>query len=121
MSDDQVIILNRLLDKLSAVRATLKNDERVLLDSMVLQARILVAADEVEQHGLEARAVPAAEAKIEDSAVDSADEVAQHAMQTRTVPAAEAKVEAGAVADAVASQYYKITLDEELESYMIFH
>jgi hypothetical protein len=115
MSDDQVIILNRLLDKLSAVRATLKNDERVLLDSMVLGAEIAIASDEVTAHSLSAKNIEAAEAKLE----SAPDEVVAHAMEAKNIEAAE--VEAGAVADAVASHYYKIELDEATESIYIFH
>ena len=47
MSANQTQSLNRLLKKLSAVRATLQKDERILLDRMVVDASI-----EVEQHGL---------------------------------------------------------------------
>ncbi len=43
MSINQEKILSRLLDKLTAVRATLKRDERAMLDAMVLNANIMTS------------------------------------------------------------------------------
>ncbi|MGB3715975.1 MAG: hypothetical protein WA996_16230, partial [Candidatus Promineifilaceae bacterium] len=102
MSKSQEKILNRLLDKLTAVRATLKSDERAMLDSMVLNANIMTAGYEVMQHGLEAGVTPAVDAAIEAGAVTprttmSPDEVVQHGLKEGMVPAVDAAIEAGAV------------------------
>jgi hypothetical protein len=102
MSISQDKILNRLLDKLTAVRATLKKDERAMLDTMVLNANIMTSGYEVMQHGLEAGVTPAAEAGLEAGAVTprmdyGPDEVIQHGLEAGVTPAAEAGLEAGAV------------------------
>jgi hypothetical protein len=123
MSRSQEKILGRLLDKMTAVRATLKSDERAMLDSMVLNARIFDSAVEVSQHGLKEGMVPAAEAAIDAGAVasrtaSSPDEVIQHGLKEGMAPAAEAAIEAGAVARA-ATQYFKIRLDDASEAYRL--
>jgi len=99
MSINQERILNRLLEKLTAVRATLKKDERAILDSMVLNANIMTTGFEVMQHGLKEGLTPAADAAIEAGAVTPRmdDEVIQHGLKEGLTPAADAAVEAGAV------------------------
>jgi preprotein translocase subunit SecD len=55
MKDNRAQTLKQLLKKLSAVRATLNDDQRELLDQMVLNAKIQTSGadrDEVEAHGL---------------------------------------------------------------------
>ncbi|MFN2189615.1 MAG: hypothetical protein ACK2T3_12700, partial [Candidatus Promineifilaceae bacterium] len=94
MSKNQEKILSRLLDKLTAVRATLQKDERAMLDSMVLEARILSSPIEVYQHGLDASVSPAADAKFDASATPRMDEVAQHGLDASVTPAADAKFDA---------------------------
>ena len=47
--------LANLLDKLSAVRATLKGDEREILDNIIMGAQMTRASAEVEQHASKLR------------------------------------------------------------------
>lgn len=62
----------RLLKKLSALRATLKNDERKLLDQLVIGS-----ADEVEAHSLTPRPTPRPNPRPS----TAADEVKAHSMK----------------------------------------
>ena len=73
----------RLLKKLSALRATLKNDERSLLDGLVIGS-----ADEVEAHSLATRPTPRPSA--------GADEVKTHSLTTRPTPRPTPRPSAGA-------------------------
>ena len=123
MSRSQEKIVNRLLDKLTAVRATLKSDERAMLDSMVLNARIFTSAVEVSQHGLREGLAPAAEAAIDAGAVTprmelGPDEVIAHGLEAGVTPAVESAIQSGAVARA-ATQYFKIRLDDASEAYRL--
>ena len=119
MSKSQEKILSRLLDKLTAVRATLKKDERAMLDSMVLNANIITSGYEVMQHGLKEGVAPAADAGLEAGAVTprmdfGPDEVIQHGLKEGVAPAADAGLEASAVA-----KYFSIRLDEASEEYKL--
>ena len=128
MSQDQERILSRLLNKLTAVRATLKSDERDMLDAMVLNARF-APRDEVSQHQMKPRVAPKVAPRV-DPAVDPAvsagavapkegadpDEVSQHQMKPRVAPRVDPAVKA---AVASAAEPFKITLDEESESYRL--
>ena len=119
MSQNQERILSRLLEKLTAVRATLKKDERAILDAMVLNANIMTTGFEVMQHGMKEGLTPAAEAAVDAGAATprmdfGPDEVVQHGLKEGLTPA----VDAGAVAGA-ASQYFKIRLDDASESYRL--
>ena len=67
----------RLLKKLSALRATLKNDERSLLDEMVTGP-----ADEVEAHSMNNRPHPRPASRP----AGAADEVEAHSMNNRPHP-----------------------------------
>jgi hypothetical protein len=78
MSENQTQSLNRLLKKLSAVRATLKKDERMLLDDMVMNARI-----EVQQHGLQAGASARPITGASAGASAAATQVAQHGLESK--------------------------------------
>ena len=73
IKQDQAI--KRLLKKLSALRATLKNDERSLLDEMVTGS-----ADEVEAHSMNNRPHPRPASRPQ----RSADEVEAHSMNRPT-------------------------------------
>jgi hypothetical protein len=73
----------RLLKKLSALRATLKNDERSLLDGLVIGS-----ADEVEAHSLATRPTPRPSA--------GADEVKTHSLTARPTPRPTPRPSAGA-------------------------
>jgi len=81
VKQDQAV--KRLLKKLSALRATLKNDERKLLDQLVTGP-----ADEVEAHSLSPKS-PFAAAKAAKAAKD-ANEVEAHSLSPKS-PFAAAK------------------------------
>lgn len=104
MSEDQAKTLSRLLNKLTAVRATLKSDERALLDTMVVNARIAMDPEEVATHAMGARKIEADEA---------ATEVAAHAMEARPIAAEEAAVQSRA------ASYFSIAVDKATESYRV--
>jgi len=86
MNDNQSQAAARLLKKLTAVRVTLNNDERAILDRVVATASF-----DVEAHSMAGRPTEAATgAKIE-----AAKDVAIHAMTDKQIEAATgAKIEA---------------------------
>ena len=81
MDTQQNQALKRLLKKLSAVRATLDNDERDILDQFVLGSALaeggVTSADEVAAHAIKTSKVS--------GKVSDADEVAAHAIKTGKV------------------------------------
>jgi hypothetical protein len=70
---DQAAALERLLKKLSGVRATLNKDERDLLDEIVENARIATASEEAEvtPHAWKAAEGPSAAATLKITRVES--------------------------------------------------
>ena len=97
--DDQAQTLNRLIKKLSAVRVTLNNDERAILDKMVTGATI-----EVKTHAMADKAQLASQ----DASSAAKAEVVSHAMADKIQPAsqdaasmAKAEVVSHAMADKI--------------------
>jgi hypothetical protein len=95
MSANQEQSMNRLLKKLSALRATLRKDERDLLDAFVLSAS--GSADEVAAHSLAAAKVTAAKAT---SKAAEADEARAHSLAAAKVTAAKATSKASGADEA---------------------
>ena len=110
MSEKAISTLSRLVQKLSALRQTLEDDERVILDQMVTAAQPEVVMHEMKP-GVDPAFHPAAEPKLDlelgAGAVD--DEVTLHALEPALEPmldpAAKPKLDlelgAGAVDDEV--------------------
>jgi len=98
---DQAI--NRLLKKLSALRATLKGDELVLLDKIIITA----TAEEVSAHAMNVKATSTAANTVHSTAANTAaDEVAAHAMNVKATSTAANTVHstaANTAADEVAA------------------
>ena len=74
MDDKQIRIVERLLKKLSALRATLSNDERMVLDHLIVGE-----GDEVQAHALRPASVGAK--------TPAQDEVQAHALRPASVGA----------------------------------
>jgi len=105
---DQAI--NRLLKKLSALRATLKGDELVLLDKIIITA----TAEEVSAHAMNVKATSTAANTVHSTAANTAaDEVAAHAMNVKATSTAANTVHstaANTAADEVAAHALNIKI-----------
>ena len=96
----------RLFKKLSALRATLSNEEREILDSLIVVEED-TPAQEVTAHKMNAKAVGKATSK----ATSKANEVIAHKMNTKAVGKATGK--------ATNKSTLRITFDPTSEEYKI--
>ncbi len=94
----------RLFKKLSALRATLSNEERAILDN-------LIVAEEVTAHRMTGKAVSKAVSKTATKATSKAAEVAAHKMTTKAV--------SKAVSRATSAPTFRIAFDPNSEEYKI--
>jgi hypothetical protein len=93
----------RLFKKLSALRATLSNEERQILDSLI----VIDVVDEVAAHKLTSKAVDKATTK----ATTKATEVAAHKLTPKATEKATTK--------ATTKTTFRITFDPNSEEYKI--
>ncbi len=135
MADKQAQAMERLLTKLSAIRKTLRGEERKLLDAMVLGAQAEVTAhastsapiskkaSEVEMHSLKERSAnastkdqKASERVAQRAARSSAAEVDMHSFNVRRSAAdqrsSSAASEQSSVAGAEAMRILHVALED---------
>ena len=85
---------NRVLNKLSAMRVTLSNDERSILDSLITRAANIESESisEVEAHMINSKATNKVTTKV--NAADGDNEVEAHVMKGKVTQKAAGKVNA---------------------------
>jgi ribosomal protein L21 len=94
----------RLFKKLSALRATLSNEERAILDN-------LIVVEEVAAHRMTSKAVSKAVSKAATKATSKAAEVAAHKMTSKATTKATSK--------AASQPTFRIAFDPNSEEYKI--
>jgi hypothetical protein len=94
MDTKQDQAVNRLLKKLSSLRATLKNDERIILDELITGS-----PDEVTAHSMNVKAVNPAKTPTRTTAPD---EAVAHSMNVKAVNPAKTPTRTTAPDEAVA-------------------
>ncbi|MCL4559007.1 MAG: hypothetical protein M1281_00120 [Chloroflexi bacterium] len=114
MDSKQTQALNRLVKKLNAMRATLKKDERDLLDDMILSRTAM--SDEVAAHAMSKERVtpkitPAPDERIASRIAAQDEEVVAHAMTPQAEPQISKRIDLRID--------YRITLDNEQGTYRI--
>ena len=90
--EKQDLAINRLLKKLSALRATLKGDERDLLDGFVLGA-----SDEVSAHGMKVIPISPARSMAKSMSADEAKAMSLKVSSAKTMAKAMTPDEAKAM------------------------
>jgi hypothetical protein len=110
MDTKQDQAVNRLLKKLSSLRATLKNDERRILDNLLTGS-----ADEVTSHSMNVGAVSKIKTPIRTTAVD---EAAAHSMNVGAVSKTKTPIRTTAEDEAAAhAMSVRIIFDPTKEEY----
>ena len=104
MNTTQKRASTRLFKKLSALRATLSNEERAILDN-------LIVVEEVSAHKMTTKAVGKAVSKVATKATSKAAEVAAHKMTTKAI--------SKAVSKAASEPSFRIAFDPNSEEYKI--